>query len=98
MATTGTYNFDPSLGELTLYAFHLCGVRPAALTQEHMASAVTAANIMQSEWAARGVNLWKVELVTVPLVQGTATYSVDASVIVLLDGYITVGTGAAATD
>jgi hypothetical protein len=58
-----------------------------------MQSAVTAANLMQSEWAAKGVNLWKVELVTVPLVQGTATYSVAASVITILDLYITVNSG-----
>lgn len=98
MATTGTYTFQPALADLTLHAFNLCGIRPAALTQEHMQSALIAANLMQAEWAAQGVNLWKVELVTVPLTQGTATYSVDPSVIVILDGYITVGTGAAATD
>ena len=98
MATSGTYNYAPSLGDLTLYAFNLCGVRPTALTQEHMQSARTAANLVQSEWAARGVNLWKVELVTTPLVQGTTTYAVDPKVIVILDAYITVGTGAGATD
>ena len=98
MALTGTTTFQPSLGDITLYAFNLCSIRPNALTQEHMQSAVMAANLMQSEWAAKGVNLWKVELVTVPLVQGTATYTVAPSVIVILDGYITVGTGSAATD
>jgi len=98
MATTGTYNFQPSLADVTLYSFNLCGVRPTALTQEHMQSAVMAANLVQAEWAARGVNLWKVELVTTPLVQGTATYTVDPSVITILDLYITVGTGSAATD
>ena len=25
MTTSGTYNFNPSLGEITLYAFNLCG-------------------------------------------------------------------------
>ena len=84
---------SPSIGDITLYAFNLCGVRPTALTQEHMQSAVTAANLMQSEWSAKGVNLWKVELVTVPLVQGTATYSVNPSVITILDLYITVNSG-----
>ena len=98
MATTGTYNYAPSLGDLTLYAFNLCGVRPTALTQEHMQSARTAANLVQAEWAARGVNLWKVELVTQSLIQAVATYNVDASIITILDAYITVGTGAAATD
>lgn len=98
MATSGTYNFNPALGSVGIYAFHLCGVRPTAITQEHMDSAKMAANLVQAEWSARGVNLWKVELVTTPLVQGTAVYSVSPSVITILDAYITVGTGAAATD
>ena len=98
MPLSGTYAFQPSLGDITLYAFNLCGVRPAALTQEHMQSAVMAANLLQSDWAARGVNLWKVELVTTNLTQGTATYPVGANVIVILDAYITTGTGTAATD
>ena len=98
MALSGTYTWSPSLGDISLYAFNLCGIRPTALTQEHMQSAVMAANLLQSEWAARGVNLWKVELVTTPLIQGTDTYSVNPSVIVILDMYITVGTGSAATD
>ena len=63
-----------------------------------MASALTAANLVQGEWSARGVNLWKVELVTTPLVQGTSVYSVAPSIITILDMYITVGTGSAATD
>jgi hypothetical protein len=98
VALTGTYNYQPPLADIVLYAFNLCGVRPTALTQEHMQSAVTAANLLQSEWSAIGVNLWKVELVSTPLVQGTAVYSVDSSVVVILDAYITVGTGTAATD
>lgn len=98
MSTSGTYAFSPSLGDIGLYAFHLCGVRPTALTQEHMQTLQLAANFIQSEWSARGVNLWKVELTTTPLVQGTAVYSVSPSVITILDAYITVGTGTAATD
>jgi hypothetical protein len=98
MTTSGTYTFQPSLGDVTLYAFNLVGVRPTALTQEHMQSAYMAANLVQAEWAARGVNLWKVEPVTQALTQGTATYSVSPSIITILDAYITVGTGSAATD
>ena len=39
MTTSGTYTFDPSLGELTLYAFNLCQLRNTSLTQEHLQSA-----------------------------------------------------------
>jgi hypothetical protein len=91
MATSGTYTFNPSLGELTIYAYQLIGVRPTALLQEHMDSARLATNMMFTRWSNQGVNLWQVSLVTVPLVAGTATYSVDASTVVMLDAYIEYG-------
>lgn len=94
--TSATYAFNPSLGEIGLYAFGLCGIRPTALLAEHMQTLRMAANMLQSRWSAQGVNLWAVDLQTVPLVQGTATYSVPANTIVMLDSYITIGTGAAA--
>jgi hypothetical protein len=93
MTTSGTYAYNPSLGELTLYAFNLCGVRNTALAQEHMSSAKTAANLMLSSWSNKGVNLWKVDLVTVPLVTGTSTYSVDSSTVMILDAYVTTTSG-----
>jgi hypothetical protein len=89
MTTSGTTAYNPSLGELTLYAFNLCGVRNTALAQEHMSSARTAANLMLSSWSNRGVNLWKVDLVTVPLVTGTSTYSVPSDTVMILDAYVT---------
>jgi hypothetical protein len=88
MSTSGTYNYNPSLGELTLYAYQLIGVRPTALLQEHMDVARTATNMMLANWSNRGVNLWQVELVTVPLVAGTASYSVNSNTVVMLDAYI----------
>ena len=98
MTSTGTYSYSPSLGELGIYAFHLIGIRPTQLLQEHMQSLQTAAQMVLSRWSAQGVNLWKVELVTVPLVQGTATYSVDPSVVVILDLYVTVTNGSVSTN
>lgn len=93
MATSGTYTFNPSLGELTLYAFNLCGVRNTALLQEHLESARMASNLMLSRWANQGVNLWTVDLQTVALVQGQATYSVPSNTVVMLDAYMTIDNG-----
>jgi hypothetical protein len=93
MTTSGTYSFDPSLGELTLYAFNIAGLRNTSLLQEHMQSARMATNMMLSTWANKGVNLWTVDLVSVPLVQGQATYSVDASTIMVLDAYMRIDDG-----
>jgi hypothetical protein len=52
-----------------------------------------ATNMMLSSWANKGVNLWTVDLVSVPLVQGQATYSVDASTIMVLDAYMRIDDG-----
>jgi hypothetical protein len=89
MATSGTYNFNPSLGEATLYAFNMCGIRGTALLQEHMESARMAANMLLGRWSSQGVNLWAVDLQTVALVQGQASYSVPPETIVMLDAYVT---------
>ena len=91
MPTSGTYTFNPALGELTIYAYQLIGIRPTALLQEHMDVARTATNMMFTRWSNQGVNLWQVDLITVPLIQGTSTYNVDANTVVMLDAYIEYG-------
>lgn len=93
MATSGTYSYNPSLGELTLYAFNLCGVRNTALLQEHMESARMASNLMLSRWSNQGVNLWAVDLQTVTLVQGQTTYNVPSDTVMILDAYMRIDNG-----
>lgn len=98
MATSTTYDFNPSLGELTIYAFNLCDVRATALAQEHMESARMAMNMMLSNWSNRGVNLWTVDLQTVNLVQGQTEYSVPSNTVVVLDAYCTTTNGSQSID
>lgn len=93
MTTSGTYAFNPALGEIVLYAYQNIGVRPAAVLQEHMESARMATNMMLSRWSNQGVNLWAVDLVTVPLVEGQTTYAVDGNTIMVLDAYTTTDSG-----
>ena len=78
MTTSGTYTFNPSLGELTLYAFNLCGLRNTSILQEHMESARMGTNLMLARWANQGVNLWAVDLVSTALVTDQSVYNVDA--------------------
>jgi hypothetical protein len=91
MTTSGTYDFNPALGEIVLYAYMNIGIRPAAVLQEHMESARMATNMMLSRWANQGVNLWAVDLITTPLLEGQATYDVDPSTVMILDAYTTAG-------
>jgi hypothetical protein len=93
MTTSGTYTFNPGLGEIVLYAYMNLGIRPASLLQEHMDSARMATNMMLSRWANQGVNLWAVDLITTALVEGQTTYAVDASTVMILDAYTTTDQG-----
>jgi len=90
MSTSGTYNFNPSLGELTLYAYQLIGLRPTSLLQEHFDAARTATNLILMRWSNQGVNLWSVDLQTVTLTAGQNTYTVPSNTVVILDAYVTV--------
>jgi hypothetical protein len=98
MATSGTYTFNPSLGEITLYAYSLVGLRPTSLLQEHFESARMGVNMLLSRWSSQGVNLWCVDEENVPLTQGTATYSVPSDTITMLDAYISTTTGSSTID
>jgi hypothetical protein len=53
-----------------------------------MDSARMATNMMLARFSNQGVNLWAVDLITTPLVQGTTTYPVDANTVMILDAYI----------
>ena len=93
MTVSGTFNYNPSLGELTLYAFNLCGIRNTALLQEHMESARMASNLLLGRWSSEGVNLWMVDLQTIALVAGQSDYALPANNIVMLDTYIQTDNG-----
>ena len=88
---SGTYNFDPSLGEMTIYAYNLIGIRGTAILQEHMEAARMASNLLLGRWSSQGVNLWMVTLQSIPLVAGQATYNVPNNNITMLDTYIVTG-------
>lgn len=88
MTSSGTFLFSPSIGDLALNAFDRIGVRSAGITREHMVNLRMEANLLQTDWANRGVNLWSVDLQSTTLTSGTATYTVDPSTIMILDAYI----------
>jgi len=54
--------------------------------------------MMFTRWSNQGVNLWQVTSTTQALTQGTATYSVSANTVVILDAYVTVTNGSVNTD
>ena len=79
MATSGTYAYNPSLGEVVLYAYNLCEIRNTAIAQEHMEAARMASNLLLANWSNRGVNLWAVDLQQVNFNQTPATLSASGT-------------------
>jgi hypothetical protein len=88
VATSGTTNFSLSNASLAVSAYSRIGIRRSALLAEHMQDAATESNLMLSKFSNLPVNLWTVELVSVPLIAGVATYSVDPSTLNVLDAYL----------
>lgn len=50
-------------------------------------------NLLFVEWSNKQVNLFKVELISVPLSNGVAVYSVPARVVMVLDAWVTTNQG-----
>lgn len=91
MATSGTYAFAPSMGELALNAFARLQIRPVAITQDHMVNMRMEGNFLQAQWANLGVSLWTVDLQEIDLIEDVGTYDVDPSTVMILDAYIRTG-------
>lgn len=93
MATTGTTTYSPSTGNLVLSAYARLQMRRTELTQQHLEDALQEANFLQVEFINRQPNLWTSELLQIPLVAGTATYNLPASLICFMAVYITTSGG-----
>ena len=88
MPTSGTFAFNPDNADLVIEAFERCGKRPNQLDAAMLQSAVMSANLLLVDWANKGVNLWAVDLINIPLTAGNATYPIAADTVSLLQGYI----------
>jgi hypothetical protein len=91
MATTGTFQFNPSLGQLALTAFSRIKVKRTELSAEKMEDLRNEANLLQVQWANEGVLLWEQDLQTFTMVPGQQIYSIPANTVMVLDLYITPG-------
>ncbi len=72
-------------------AFGRCGLRRPMLGSQHWEDAFLETNLMQADWVADGILFFNVQLVTQPLTQGIATYTVPENAITVLDVYINNG-------
>lgn len=89
--TTSTTAFNPDLNELMEEAFERCGVE--LRTGYQFRTARRSLNLLITEWANRGINLWTIEQGQIPLIQGTTTYDLPNDTVDLLEHVIRTNPG-----
>lgn len=97
MTTSGTTAFNLDLAEIIDEAFERCGVEGARSGYDFK-TARRSLGIMFMEWASRGLNLWTVEQGSLPLVAGTATYTLPADTVDILEHAVRTGSGSSQAD
>jgi hypothetical protein len=95
MALSGTTTFNLDLNEYIEEAFERCG---AELRSGYdFRTARRSLNLLFTDWANRGINMWTIEQGTQTLTQGTATYTLPADTVDLIEHVIRTGAGNAST-
>ena len=95
MATSGSTAFNLDLLDLVEEAFERCGSE--LRSGYDLKTARRSMNLLFADWANRGINLWTVAQGSIPLVAGTATYSLPDDTVDLLEQVIRTGAGNGAT-
>ena len=83
MATSGSRDFQPNVGEWIEEAYERCGLE--LRTAYDARTARRSLNILFAAWANRGLNQWTISNVSQTLTEGTDSYSLNDYVIDVLD-------------
>lgn len=86
MTTSGTAAFNLDLSEIVEEAFERCGAE--LRTGYDMRTARRSLNIMFTDWANRGINMWTIEQGSFTLTQGLNTYALPVDTVDLLEHVI----------
>ena len=94
--TSGTTAFNLDLNEIIEEAYERCGIE-VRTGYEHR-TARRSMNLMFTEWANRGINLWSIEQGQIALTTGTITYNLPVDTVDLIEQIIRTQTGIPQTD
>lgn len=95
MTTSGAATFNLDLNEIVEECFERCGSE--LRTGYDLRTARRSLNLLLADWANRGINLWTVEQGSQVLTPGTATYTLPADTVDLMEHVIRTGAGNAST-
>ena len=96
MTTTGTTDFDLDFTEIAEESWERAGREMRS--GYDLRTARRSMNLMLIEWQNRGINMWTIDEGSLPLVDGTATYTLPADTIDLLEHVIRTGSGSSQSD
>jgi hypothetical protein len=83
MAVSGSTDFNLEAAEVIQEAYERCGLQE--VSGKDLRTAVRSMNILMSEWANRGLNLWTVTLGTQSTTASDKDYSLDTNIIDILE-------------
>jgi len=84
--TTSTTAFNPTLNDIVEEAFERNGLE--LRTGYDFRTARRSLNLLLTEWANRGINLWTIETGTIPLIQGQYIYDLPNDTVDLIEHVI----------
>jgi hypothetical protein len=84
--TTSTTAFNPTLNDIVEEAFERNGLE--LRTGYDFRTARRSLNLLLTEWANRGINLWTIEQGTIPLIQGQYIYDLPNDTVDLIEHVI----------
>jgi len=91
MSTTGTTSFNPDLNELVEEAYERCGRE--LRSGYDLRTARRSLNLLVTEWANQGINLWTVEQGAIPLYASQITYPLPINTVDLVETIVRTGVG-----
>ena len=94
MAYSGTRTFNLNIEEIIEEAYERCGLE--VRSGYDLKTARRSLNLMFSDWANRGLNLWTIDYATQTMTAGTNFYTIDQKVVDIVDAVITTTAGATA--
>ena len=83
MAVSGSTDFSIDAAEVIQEAYERCGLQE--VTGKDLRAAIRSMNLLMSEWANRGLNLWTIQLGTQATTASDFDYTLDTNIVDVLE-------------
>ncbi len=85
---SGSWSWNPPLAEYVVEALERVQIYGPAIEDRHIIGLRRSMNFILSDYGNRGINLWTVDQINLPLIPGQATYPIPVNTVDVLDTYL----------